>query len=289
MASQSPRIWFITGSSLGFGRCMTEQALQAGDNVFATVRRLDSLSDLQEKYGPERIYVQRLDVTIEEEIPVAFEKAKEVFGRIDLVYNNAGYAMVGEVEAVPKEAAQRIVNTNFWGAYNVTRAAIAFFRDVNKPMGGRLLQMCSYYGIVADGGVGIYTATKHAIDGLTDSLTKELDPAWNIKVTLVEPGTFRTNPFKNNTYELYAHPTYTNPQVPGVAYRLALDGISEKDIKGDPNKMTKAVLKSTYLENPPKRLILGKEAVQAVKEKLAEIEKDLLEYESWSEDLVFDE
>ncbi|KAL0572540.1 hypothetical protein V5O48_009419 [Marasmius crinis-equi] len=309
MASQSPRIWFITGSSLGFGRCMTEQALEAGDNVFATVRRLDSLADLQKKYGPERLHVQRLDVTIEGDIPIAFEKAKEVFGRIDLVYNNAGYSMIGEVEAIPQEAAHAIVNvrtvikiailsrltlrelfqTNFWGAYNVTRAAIAFFRDVNKPVGGRLLQMCSYYGLATDGSLGMYVATKHAIDGLTDCLTKELDPAWNIKVTLIEPGRFRTDFFVQKKSEIYGHPAYTNPEVPGVAFRLGASRRSSTAIKGDPVKMTRAVLKITYLENPPKRLILGQDAIADVKKKLEEIEKELLEYESWSRDLLLDE
>ncbi|ESK82462.1 NAD-P-bindingprotein [Moniliophthora roreri MCA 2997] len=283
------RIWFITGSSLGFGRSMTEAALQAGDAVIATVRRPESLADLQKVYPEEKLLVVKLDVTKKDEITAAFKKAKEFFGRIDVVYNNAGYAFAGEAEAVPEEDARGLFDTNFWGSCSVAREAIAFFRDVNKPVGGRLIQMCSYYGLIAGGAMNYYVASKHAMDGFTECLSKEIDPAWNIKISLVEPSLFRTNFIRDRSYKIYAHPLYTNPTVEGVAFRMALDQLDPQSVKGDPDKLSQTILKLSRLDNPPLRLVLGKDAVAKVKAKLRQMQEELEQYEEWSADLDFNE
>ncbi|KAH0826409.1 hypothetical protein J3R83DRAFT_5382, partial [Lanmaoa asiatica] len=149
----------VTGASSGFGRILTEYLLKQGDRVVATLRKPDVLSDLVSRYPSTRLVVVKLDVTQHAEISVAFAKAQEAFGRVDVVFNNAGKMINGELESVNDEHAREIFEINFWGAAQVSREAVRFFRDVNQPRGGRLLQVSSGLGIVGRAMFGHYCAS----------------------------------------------------------------------------------------------------------------------------------
>ncbi|KAI0082901.1 NAD-P-binding protein, partial [Irpex rosettiformis] len=137
---QAPRVVFITGASSGFGRSFMDIALANGDNVVATLRKPDVLRDLQDRTPSDRLLVLKVDVTKEDEILDAFTKAKEKFGRIDVVFNNAGYVFSSVIESTPEDVARALFETNFWGAVRVSREAIRFFRDENpNDAGGRLI------------------------------------------------------------------------------------------------------------------------------------------------------
>ena len=148
----------VTGSSSGFGLCITEYALQKGDKVVATLRKPEVLSELATTY-PERLLVLKLDVTKPAEVTAAFAASRAKFGRIDVVVNNAGFLVVTEVEGTTEETARSVFEVNFWGASYVSREAVRFFREVNTPMGGRLLQMSSVSGVQSWAGIGYYCAT----------------------------------------------------------------------------------------------------------------------------------
>ena len=152
----------MTGSSSGFGRLLVEVALSNGDNVVATLRTPDALSDLTKQYPPSRLLVVALDVRQASQITDAFAKAKDTFGRIDVVFNNAGYGMLAEVEGTPDDAARELFETDFWGAAKVNIEAVKFFRESNPPgLGGRLLVTSSFVGLKPLPCSGFYSAAKH--------------------------------------------------------------------------------------------------------------------------------
>ncbi|CAL1712830.1 unnamed protein product [Somion occarium] len=281
----NPRVWLITGASSGFGRLMSELVLSKGDIAVATARKPETLDDLKAKYPSTKLLVLKLDVTHAQEIKYVFIKVKETFGRLDVVFNNAGYSMLGEVEATPEDAARAMFDTNFWGATNVSLETIKFFRGENRPAGGRLIVVSSELGVHASGGCGFYSATKHALEGVTSALAQELDPEWNIKTTLVEPGTFRTEVI-GKLGEGYNHPAYTKPTLITNVLRATLRDHKMKE--GDTSKGVQKIYDLSLLLDPPLRLPLGKDAVEMVKGEAKSILDDAAKYESWSEGLDFD-
>ncbi|KXN82783.1 hypothetical protein AN958_02148, partial [Leucoagaricus sp. SymC.cos] len=187
----SPRVWFITGASSGFGYHLTNHVLSQGDIVVTTMRNPSSAkfffspsnSESESKYTDSetnKLLVLKLDVTNPVEITDAFRKAKEKYGRIDIVFNNAGVSMLGEFESTPEEKARALFETNFWGASNVTSEAVKAFRE-NSPPGGRLLQNTSSSALTSSPGFSFYSASKAALESISEALSQELDPAWNIK------------------------------------------------------------------------------------------------------------
>jgi NAD(P)-dependent dehydrogenase (short-subunit alcohol dehydrogenase family) len=159
--ASSPRFSIVTGSTSGIGKTTTELALSRGDKVVATARNPSALDYLKTQYPLSQLLVVRADVTSLDDILKAFAQAKNAFGRVDVVLNNAAIGCFGEVEGTPQDVARRIFETNFWGAANVTREAVRFFREENPPgAGGRLLNLSSYVGLVAVGGAGYYCAAK---------------------------------------------------------------------------------------------------------------------------------
>lgn len=150
----------VTGSSSGFGKAMAELALNRGDNVVATLRRPEMLEGLQALHRPDRLLIVKVDVTKLEDITNAFMKAEEKFGRVDVVFNNAGYGLLSEVEGTSDEIARAIFETNFWGAANVMREAVRFFRN-NNERGGRLINISSFAGVAALPCLGYYSASRH--------------------------------------------------------------------------------------------------------------------------------
>lgn len=157
---------------------MTETVLANGDITVATLRKPAILDQLAAKFSKEKLLVLKLDVTKPQEIKDAFKAAEEAFGRVDVVFNNAAYGVLGEVEGTSEEVARALYDTNFWGATNVMREAVRVFREFNVTPGGRLLNVSSKAGIEAPAGVGFYSSTKH---GVSDRCLTELIPNENIK------------------------------------------------------------------------------------------------------------
>ncbi|TFK87797.1 NAD-P-binding protein [Polyporus arcularius HHB13444] len=279
------RIWLITGASTGFGRRLAELVLKNGEKVVATARRPSALDDLVTKYPADRLLVLKVDVSIAQDIVDAFAATKEKFGRLDVVVNNAAYAAMGELESVSEEEGRAMFDTNFWGAVRVSREAVKFFREVNPPgVGGRLLQISSITGIIGGAGMAYYAASKHALEGVSECLAAELDPAWNIKVTIVEPASFHTEG-QAKTVWAPPHPAYSNPELPASRMR---NGWSAYTPAGDANKAVEVLYKLASLPDPPLHFVLGENAILYVRKKLAELAADTDKYESWSQNLKKD-
>ncbi|KAJ8515918.1 hypothetical protein ONZ45_g6716 [Pleurotus djamor] len=280
-----PRVWLITGASSGFGRRATEEVLADGDIVVATVRAPTSLDDLVTKYASDRLLVVQCDVTTKSDITALFNAAYDKFGRVDVVLNNAGLGAVAEVESEDQdELARKIFEVNFWGATNVSREAVKGFRDRNPAgTGGRLINVSSAAGHVGSPGMGFYVSSKHALEGLTETLAKELDPAWNIKVTLVEPGMFKTEAYDGRLPFFTSPPAYANPQLPSQLVRGALS--SQALPFQDARKAVRQIINLSKLESPPLRLPLGPDALAAIKDKIAQFSKEIEQYEGWSQGL----
>ncbi|RPD71616.1 NAD-P-binding protein [Lentinus tigrinus ALCF2SS1-7] len=269
MASTS-RVWFITGASSGLGRDLTETILQKGETVVATARRLSLLNDLVTQYSSERLLVIGLDVTQQQQVVDAFSQAKARFGRIDVVVNNAGTTNLGELESVADGQAKIIMDTNFWGAIYVTRETIRFFREENPAgAGGLLLQISSIAGLVG---------TPGPLNGLTECVAAEIDPAWNIKITLIEPGSFNTELISKTTFS-DPHPAYSNPNLPFTRLR---ESWATRVGRGDSRKAAEVFYKLAGLPDPPLHFVVGGDAIQMARDKLAELQASVDMYESWS-------
>jgi NAD(P)-dependent dehydrogenase (short-subunit alcohol dehydrogenase family) len=183
------QVWFITGSSRGFGRALARAALEAGDFVAATARRPEQLADLTAEYGGS-VHPIALDVTDPAAAAAAIAEARGRFGRLDVIVNNAGYANVSPIETTTDGDFRAQFETNFWGVYNVSKAAIPVLRDQG---GGLIMQFSSIGGRVGGSpGIASYQAAKFAIDGFSRVLQAETAP-FGVKVMVVEPSGFRTD------------------------------------------------------------------------------------------------
>ncbi|KAI0354401.1 NAD-P-binding protein [Trametes cingulata] len=290
----SPRVWLITGSSSGFGRETVVQALEAGDKVVATLRKPSALADLTGKYPATRLRVLKLDVTQPAEIDAAFAEAKAAFGRIDIVFNNAGYVALGELEATPDDVARPLFEVNFWGAVHVSQRAVRFFREENAPQGGLLLQNSAMGGLAGAPAIGFYISTKFALEGFTESLAKEVDPAWNIQISLVEPGAFKTSVFNAGLVTVPTHPAYANPALPVNHVRGAfMKNAGQEGIEtafdltpADTAKGVAKIIELSGLQSPPLHFPLGKDAIAFVRAKIAALTEEIDKYESWSDNLT---
>lgn len=182
------QVWLITGSSRGLGRAFTEAALNAGHRVVATARNREQLADLETNYG-KAVHTVSLDVTSEEQAKKAVDEAVERFGSLDVLINNAGYGNVAPVEDTPLEEFRAQIETNLFGAIIMTKAVLPYFRERRS---GHIFQVTSIGGRIGPVGRGPYAAAKFGVEGFSESLSKEVAPL-GIKVTIVEPGGFRTN------------------------------------------------------------------------------------------------
>nr|GAT43592.1 NAD(P)-binding protein [Mycena chlorophos] len=286
----APRVWFITGASSGFGFIMATKALANGDKVVATLRKPEFLNEFAAQYTKDQLLVLKLDVTKLEDIKAGFAAAKETFGRIDVVLNNSGFGIIHEVESASEENARRMFEVNFWGAARVTQQAVAFFRDVNSPQGGLLMNMSPMFGVDASPGAGFYCASKFAGEALTDALVKELDPAWNIKVMILCPGWFKTNMTTVNAVLEEQHPAYAkNPNLASSLVRGAFVALERGDspLLQDPNKLIEKIWTLSTLENPPYRVAFGEDAKACFEACWKNHKRDLEASEEWSKGLTF--
>ncbi|KAJ8509372.1 hypothetical protein ONZ45_g8448 [Pleurotus djamor] len=284
------RVWFITGASTGFGRLTTEFVLEKGEIAVATARNLESLQDLLGRYPSDRLLVLKCDVTKKDDIMSAFEDAVKKFGRVDVVFNNAGLALLAEVEVQEQEGAARaLFEVNFWGAGRVAAEAVRVFRDINpRGEGGLLLNVSSALGQVGLPGAGFYAASKHALEGLTESLVAELDPAWNIKVSLIQLGAFNT---RMGTYDealphFPLHPAYHNPGL--LAYQMHQRVGKGSPYQGDTAKAVMKVYELSQLDEIPLYFPLGKKVVDLFHAKNMVMEESIRKFAGWSENLEID-
>ncbi|HEY0227969.1 MAG TPA: SDR family oxidoreductase [Mycobacterium sp.] len=267
------RTWLITGVSSGFGREMTQQLLERGDRVAGTVRRLDSVSDLTEKYA-DRFWSAHLDVTDTNEIRRVVDAAFSALGTIDVVVNNAGYGLFGAAEELTDEQVVHQIGTNLVGSIQVVRSALPHLRSQQQ---GRIIQISSFAGQAALPGASLYHASKWGIEGFAEALMTELAPL-NIGVTIIEPGGARTRFRQVNSQFGPAMPAYNN--TPASAIR-AIFGDANNVPPGDPAKMAAVIIGSVDTTPAPKRIVLGSDSytilVNALTQRLADIEaqKDL--------------
>ncbi|WOX07883.1 SDR family NAD(P)-dependent oxidoreductase [Streptomyces sp. N50] len=245
--------WFITGSSRGFGRNLTVAALEAGDRVVATARKPEQLDDLVEKYG-DRVLPVALDVTDRAAATAALQAGVDGFGGIDVVVNNAGYANLSPVETTPEDDFRRQFDTNFWGVYNVSTAAIPFLRARGA---GTVVQFSSIGGRVGGNpGLGSYQAAKFAVDGFTRVLAAETAP-FGIRYLVVEPGGFATDWAGSSMQIPDVAPEYD--ETVGALIRL-FDG--PVVAAGDPKRAGEILVRVVKQPNLPSHLILGAGAVE---------------------------
>lgn len=256
----SVRTWFITGSSSGIGKTLCARVLELGDQVFCTARNTDRLSDLAERF-PDKATILRLDVTDRKSIKAAVAAAIEHAGHIDVLVNNAGYGVVGALEEVEEKEVVRIFDTNVYGPYRVTVEILPHMRARGS---GHILNVSSALGVVARGGYCLYSATKFALEGMSEALAEEVAP-FGIKVTILEPGSFRTQ-FRNNPSMYWAPPMepYTRTL---EAFRQRLIETDGKQ-PGDPDRGAEAIIAVVDAPNPPLRLPMGEATVAHIEEKL---------------------
>ena len=262
------KVWFITGTSRGFGREWAIAALERGDNVAATARDTASLADLAEKYGDALLPIQ-LDVTDRDADFAAVKQAHDHFGRLDIVVNNAGYGHFGFIEELTEAEARDQIETNVFGALWVTQAALPYLRAQRS---GHIIQVSSIGGIVAFQNVGIYHASKWALEGFSQSLAQEVAP-FNIHVTLVEPGGFSTDWAGSSSKRSTPLPDYS--EVHEEADRVRAQRMAKP---GDPKASAAAILKVVDAPEPPLRVFFGEGPLQLAK---ADYQKRLDTWEEW--------
>ena len=261
------KVWFITGTSRGFGREWAEAALERGDSVAATARSTDSLTALVEQYG-DRVMPLSLDVTDRAAVFTAVQRAQERFGRLDVVINNAGYGQFGMVEELTEAELRDQLETNLFGAVWVTQAALPYLREQGS---GHIIQVSSIGGISAFATVGAYHASKWALEGLSQALSQEV-AGFGIKVTLIEPGGFSTDWGGSSARHATAIPAYD-----GVREQAA-HRPSRVGTPGDPAATRGPILTIVDSEEPPLRAFFGEAPLGIAK---ADYESRLASWEQW--------
>jgi NAD(P)-dependent dehydrogenase (short-subunit alcohol dehydrogenase family) len=261
-----PKVWLITGSSRGLGGALAEAVLAAGHNLVATARNPAQLADLAQRYG-DRVRAVALDVTNEQAAADAVAVARKAFGRLDVLANNAGYGNLSPIEDTSLEEFRAQIETNLFGVINVTKAVLPFMREQRS---GHILQFSSVGGRIGPAGRAPYAAAKWGVEGFSEVLSKEVAPL-GIKVTIIEPGGFRTDFAGSSTEIREGRPEYDSTV--GKTARFQRDYNGKQP--GDPAKAAAAVLYIASLDDPPLRLLLGSDAYRFVEQNdLAKIESD---------------
>jgi NAD(P)-dependent dehydrogenase (short-subunit alcohol dehydrogenase family) len=271
MSKSHRKTWFITGASSGFGHAFASYALAKGYNVVATARNPSKLQSLVAQ-APDRILALTLDVDRPRDAEAAVSAAVERFGHIDVLINNAGYAIVGAVEETPGTELRALMETNFFGAVTMIKAALPALRAQRS---GAIVNISSLGGQLSFAGFGAYSASKFALEGISEALAQEV-AAFGIKVLLVEPGNFRTNLLGSGTREMPVMDAY-HLSVGGT--REFARGMHGAQI-GDPLKAAAAIDLALAAEKTPLRLQLGEDAVGAVRAHAMTMLEDL---ENWQQ------
>ncbi|MEH1844053.1 MAG: oxidoreductase [Nostoc sp.] len=270
MTNSDAKVWLITGSSSGFGRSLVEAVLKGGDRVVATARKPEQLDDLAQQY-PETIHPVRLDVTNLQDVQAAVESALDQYDHIDVLVNNAGYAAMGAIEELSDDDIRRQFETNFFGALSMIRAVLPTMREQRS---GHILNISSFASVASLSGLGVYSATKFALEGASEALAQEVKPL-GIKVTLIEPGAFRTNG-AGSSMVTPKHPITDYAETSGKMIDVirSLHG----NQPGDPAKAAAAMIQVVESDDPPMRLALGEDSANGIVQKLDAMKAEL---EAW--------
>lgn len=267
----STKVWFITGTSTGFGRALVEALLARHENIVATARNLDKITDWQNKPN---VLLATVDVTKPEQIQTALTAALAKFGHIDVLVNNAGWGYFGAVEESDETQVRRMMETNFWGVSNVTRAVLPIMR---KQKQGYIMNVTSVAGLLGTPAFGYYSATKHAVEGLMKALCQEVAPL-GIHITNVEPGPFRTD-WAGRSHvgatQLIADYAKTAHQ-----YRQQAETNSGQQA-GSPSLLAQAMIKLSQVAEPPLHFIAGQNAFDRVKVARTQEQHD---FDQWQTD-----
>ncbi len=245
------KVWFVTGSSRGLGRNFVQAALARGDKVAATARSTAALKELSDTYG-DAILPLELDVTDRAAVFETVKQAKEHFGRLDVIVNNAGYAQVGAVEELTEQELRDQLETNLFGAVWVVQAALPYLREQRS---GHIIQLSSAAGVIAMPLGGAYHASKWALEGLNEALAGEV-AEFGVKLTIIEPAGFATRDGNNPDPLANGHMATTDPAYDALRQRLG--AIAGKMPAGDPAAAAQALLKLVDSANPPVRVLFGK-------------------------------
>jgi NAD(P)-dependent dehydrogenase (short-subunit alcohol dehydrogenase family) len=251
------KVWFVTGASSGIGAAVAKAALQAGHRVVATARDLEKLRSVFGELAGDQLALVQLDVSSEAQATKAVEAALAKFGRIDVVVNNAGYSLLDKFECLTTAQIERQFATNLFGVMYVMRAALPVMR---RQRSGHIFNVTSVAGVIGFKNCSAYAATKFAVEGLSLSVAQEVEP-FGIKVTLVEPGFFRTDLLAPQSV-VFGDMTIDDYGAPGdiEAWREAY----HHKQPGDPAKLAKVLLELAAMDAPPKQFLAGSDAVATV-------------------------
>ena len=261
------KVWFITGTSKGFGRIWAEAALARGDRVAATARDLKSLGPLVDRYA-DQVAVISLDVTDKKQVTAAVKEAHTRFGRLDVVVNNAGYGLFGAIEEISEAEARAQLETNLFGALWVTQTVLPIMR---AQQSGHIIQVSSIGGLNAFPTVGLYHASKWGLEGFSQSLAVEV-ASLGIKVTLIEPGGYATDWGGASAQRATPMPAYDGARAAVAAFRGS-------NVPGDPEATAAAILKVVDAPEPPLRIFFGSSGLPMTR---AEYARRLEIWEKWS-------
>jgi NAD(P)-dependent dehydrogenase (short-subunit alcohol dehydrogenase family) len=262
------KVWFITGTSRGFGRVWAEAALERGDQVAATARDTSTLDPLVERHG-DRILPIELDVTDHDADQEAVNRAHERFGRLDVVVNNAGYGLFGAIEEVSEEQARHQIETNLLGPLWITQAALPHMREQGS---GHIIQVSSVGGVNAFAGLGLYHASKWGLEAFSQSLAGEV-AGFGIKVTLVEPGGYSTDWAGPSAVHAKRLPAYEQ-----VWEAIMRDRANRQAAPGDPRATGPAILELVDAPDPPLRVFFGDVGLGLTR---PEYERRIATWEQW--------
>lgn len=263
------RVWFITGTSSGFGRALAEAALDRGDRVVATARDPSQLGDLA---ADDDVHAIALDVTDPAQRLGAVDQATDKFGRIDVLVNNAGRTQVGAVEETTDDELRSLFELHFFAPVALTRAVLPHMRAQG---GGAIVQMSSVGGQITAPGFGAYCATKFALEGITQALHDEVAP-FGIRTLIVEPGAFRTGLFRPDA-AYQSQPMAEYAQTVGPTRDYVRGGHGSQP--GDPAKAARAILAALDADEPPLRLVLGGDAIDNIRARLDRLTDELGRWE----------
>jgi NAD(P)-dependent dehydrogenase (short-subunit alcohol dehydrogenase family) len=279
MKKNEQAVWFITGASSGFGKAFAEYAISQQYNVVVTARRTDKLAAIK-ALAPDRVEAIGMDVTSNKEIAATVEQAIRRFNRIDVLINNAGYGIVGGVEETPEAELRALMDTNFFGAVGVSKMLIPQFR---KQQSGAIVNISSLGGQLSYPGFGAYSASKFALEGISEAMATELGPL-GIKVLIVEPGQFRTDLAGESMRHMPEMDVYKDTVGKTREFARSMGGTQP----GDPLKAAAAIDKALRAEKTPLRLQLGMDAIDAVRQHSEALLKDLGEWEQVGRDTQLD-
>jgi len=265
-------VWFITGTSNGFGRELVREALRRGDSVIATSRNPQKVAEAFAEHK-DRLLAVPMDSGNCDQITKAVDAGISRFGKVDVLVNNAGYGFIGAVEEATDDEIKRVHETNVFGLLRVLRAVLPHFRERKS---GHVVNLSSIGGLIGLPGFGIYNSTKFAVEGISEALAAEVAPL-GVKVTIVEPGPFRTE-FLAGSLAMAENEIPQYEKTAGATRA----GASARNGKqpGDPSRAAMAIIKAVTSEKPPLHLLLGRFAYEHMADKIAKLQKDI---ETWRE------